>query len=156
MKRLKTFLTYGLLIAAFWIFSNLIIFLAINGTYKTKKTEVYISSPKVTIFESKATYVNGYVKGSIRNNTEETLNNKYLKIDMYSPRDVELGTKYIKIDGLQVNSSKDFEMWYKYTDVDHVIITLIDNAPDATEADFLSEYISYYTLVGILFVLYLV
>ncbi len=32
MKRMKTFLIYALLIAALWIFSNIVIYIAINGT----------------------------------------------------------------------------------------------------------------------------
>ena len=88
--------------------------------------------PQVIVTENKATYVNGYVKGSIKNNTVGILNNMYLKIDMYSSRDVNLGTKYVKINNLNSNEIQDFEMWYQYTDVDYVELTIVDEVPNVS------------------------
>ena len=96
MKTMKMLLTFALLIALLWIFSDIVIYFSINGTYKPKEAKVYVSTPEVTITESKATYINGVVKGTIKNNTEKIIDGTYLKIDMYSPRDVNLGTEYIK------------------------------------------------------------
>lgn len=154
MKRLKTFLIYALLIAAFWIFSDIIIYLTINGTYKSIRTDVYVTSPQITVDESKATYVNGFIKGSIKNNTQEIINQKYLKIDMYSPRGINLGTKYVKLENLNVDQSQEFEMWYQFTDVSNVIVKLVDNAPEAAEEDFISQEITLYVLFGKLMFLY--
>ena len=78
MKRLKTFLIYALIIAAFWLFSNILIYIAINGTYAHTDTRVYTNSPEIIVGESKATYINGFVKGGIKNNTGEIINDKYL------------------------------------------------------------------------------
>ena len=155
MKRLSTFITYVIIIAAVWIVSDILIYLSINGTYRNKDTKIYVSSPQVTVFENKATYVNGYVKGSIKNTTEDIINNKYLKIDMYSPRDVNLGTKYVRIDNLQTNQSQDFEMWYKYTDVNYVVISITDDVQNVSEDAFLSQKANLYFLVGTLMFLYL-
>jgi hypothetical protein len=71
MKRMKTFLIYALIVAVFWIFSDIVIYFSVNGTYKTNLAKIYVSSPEITITENKATYVNGVVKGSIKNNTEK-------------------------------------------------------------------------------------
>ena len=154
MKRMKTFLIYALLIIAFWLFSDIIIYISINGTYSNVDTKVYTTSPEIFVGQSKATYVNGYVKGGIKNNTEAIINNKYLKIDMYSPRDVKLGTKYIEINNLEPNEYKDFEMWYKFTDVDYVTITTTDNANTATEEEFLSQEATTALVFGTVLVLY--
>ena len=154
MKRMKTFFIYALLVIAFWIFSDIIIYLTINGTYKNKSTEVYISSPQVVISESKATYVNGYVKGSIKNNTTETLSDKCLKIDMYSPRDVLLGTKYVRIDALNPGKNQEFEMRYQFTDVNKVIITMTENIEGISDEEFLSQDFKIYWLAGKLLLLY--
>ena len=70
MKRLKTFLIYALIIAAFWLFSNILIYIAINGTYAHINTKVYTTSPEIIVGDSKATYLNGFVKGGIKNNTK--------------------------------------------------------------------------------------
>ena len=154
MKRMKTFFTYALLIAAFWIFSNMIIFLSINGIYKPKATKIYISSPQVTIEASNGTYVNGYVKGSIKNNTEEILKDVYLKIDLYSPRDMNLGPKYVKIDNLAKNETQDFEMWYEFTDVDCVKISTTTDVQNVDDEAFISKEIRMYWLYAKLIYLF--
>lgn len=154
MKRLKTFLIYALIIAAVWIFSDIVIYLAINGTYKDKVTQVYVSQPQITVLESKATHINGYVKGSIRNNTQEIINDKYLKIEMYSKRDVNLGTKYVKIDNLQKDAVQDFEMWYEFTDVDYVIIRTTEDVANISESGFSSQGLRAGILFGKLMLLY--
>lgn len=154
MKRMKTFLTYAIIIAAFWLFSNILIYIAINGTYTHINAKVYTNSPEITVGQSKATYVNGFVKGSIKNNTQGIINDKYLKIDLYSARDVKLGTKYVKIENLKQNASQEFEMWYKFTDVDYATITVTDNVQDASEEEFMSQETANYLIVGTLFLLY--
>lgn len=156
MKRLKTFLIYALIIAAFWLFSNILIYIAINGTYAHTDTRVYTTSPEIIVGDSKATYINGFVKGGIKNNTGEIINDKYLKIDLYSARDVKLGTKYVKIENLQPNEYKEFEMWYKFTDVDYATIVATDNIQNASEEEFISEKTATYLVVGTLLILYFI
>lgn len=154
MKRMKTFFTYAIIIAVFWLFSNILIYIAINGTYKHIDARVYSNSPEITIGQSKATYINGFVKGSIKNNTQGNINEKYLKIDLYSAHDVKLGTKYVRIENLQQNASQEFEMWYKFTDVNYATITVTDNVRNATEEEFLSQETASYIVVGTLLLLY--
>ena len=144
------------MIAGLWIFSDILIYISINSTYKHTEAKIYTNYPEIIIGQSKATYVNGYVKGSIKNNTDGIINNKYLKIDMYSARDLKLGTKYIEITNLQPNEYKDFEMWYKFTDVDYVTITTTDNISSATEEEFLSQETATYLVLGTLLVLYFI
>ena len=86
MKRLKMFFKYALCIAIFWFLSDFLIYMGIKGIYKTIEAKVMTEVPTVNVAEAKATYVNGYVKGNIYNNTNDTINNKYLKIACYSPR----------------------------------------------------------------------
>ena len=154
MKRLKTFLIYGLMIAAFWLLSDFLIYMAVNGSYKAIESKVMADVPNVNVSDSKATYLNGYVKGNIYNNTDQTINNKYIKMDFYSPRDVLLGTKYVTIENLEPQNSTNFEMWFKYTDVKYFNIAITDNAENATEEAFVSEETKYYLIVGSLALLY--
>ena len=156
MKRLKTFLLYALIIAGFWIFSDIIIYVAINGTYTNVNAKIYTDSPEIIIGESKATYINGYVKGGIKNNTQGIINEKYVKIDLYSARDVKLGTKYIKIENLEPNNYQEFEMWYKFTDVDYATISITDDIKNASEEEFLSQKTATYLVIGTLLVLYFI
>jgi len=156
MAKMKKFLLYVIMVAAFWIFSDIIIYLSINGAYAKVDAKVYTNSPEIIVGESKATYVNGFVKGSIKNNTEGIINNKYLKIELYSARDVKLGTKYVKIENLEPTKYQDFEMWYKFTDVDYANITVIDNIDNASEEEFLSQETATYLVLGTLLVLYFI
>lgn len=156
MAKLKKYLLYVLIIAAFWIFSDILIYLSINSSYTRVDAKVYTNSPEIIIGESKATYVNGVVKGSIKNNTSDIINDKYLKIELYSARDVKLGTKYVKIENLEVDKYQDFEMWYKFTDVDYANITVTDNIDNTTEEEFLSQETTSALVLGTLLVLYFI
>ena len=154
MSRLKTFLIYALIIAGFWFLSDFLIYMAVNGSYKAIEAKVMVETPNINVSDTKATYINGYVKGNIYNNTDATINNKYIKMDFYSPRDVHLGSKYVKIENLESQNSKDFEMWFKYTDVKYCNITITDNAVNVPEEAFISEETQYYLVVGSLVILY--
>lgn len=156
MKRLKTLFLYGLMIAAFWFLSDFLIYMAIHGTYKPIDTRIVFNTPTISISESKATYVNGYVKGNIYNDTDKTIDNKYLKIDLYSQRDVLMGTKYVKIENLEKQKKVDFEMWFKFTDVKYCIINMTDDISNATEEQLLSQETQFYLVIGTLFILYFI
>lgn len=157
MSRMKTFIIYALIIVAFWIFSNLIIYISINGSYKSIDAKVETNTiPEVIVSNAKATYINGLVKGSIKNNTSDIINKKYIKIDCYSPRNIKLGTKYVLIENLQKKENREFEMYFKFTDIKYVVISTTDNAENATETEFLSEQVSTYLIVGTLICLFFV
>lgn len=156
MARMKTLFTYAFVIAAFWIFSNLIIYLSINGTYKNIDAQVITTVPELYVTDSKATYINGYVKGSIKNNTSDIINKKYIKIDCYSKRNIKLGTKYVLIENLQNGENREFEMYFKFTDVEYVIVSTTDNAANSTEKEFISEQVSSYVIIGALICLFFI
>ena len=154
MAKMKKIFLYVFLIAAFWIFSDILIYLSINTTYVNKESRVYTNTPEIIVGENRATYVNGFIRGSIKNNTDGIINDKYLKIDLYSARDVKLGTKYVKIENLEIDKYQNFEMWYKFTDVDYATITVTDNIQNATEEEFLSQETATYLIFGTVLVLY--
>lgn len=156
MKRLKTFLLYALAIVALWIFSDVIIYISLNSTYKNIETKVYTNSPEITVLKNQATYVNGVIKGSIKNNTQEIINNKYLKIDLYSSRNINLGTKYVKIENLKPEESKDFEMWYRFTNVAYATFNFTDDVSNATEEEFMSQETKTSLIIGTLLILYFI
>ena len=80
MSRMKTFLIYLLLIVGFYIFSDFASFAYIKTSYQDlNKFTIEAPNPKVRISESKATYINGYIKGTLLNNEEQMIENKYVK-----------------------------------------------------------------------------
>jgi hypothetical protein len=156
MQRMKTFAIYAILVILFFIFSNVMINVALKAQYKpidTYKTEV--QNVGIDITEAKATYVNGYVGGQLINNGNE-IEKTYIKIDLYTQRDVYMGTKYIQIDNLKQGETRDFRIGFKYTDVDHAYITLVDEvSEDEPEQSFISENLKgIYLLTTILMICY--
>lgn len=126
MATLKKFLMYGSWVILFFIFSQIMIFIAINTTYKYKKVESY--STLITQAEVKATSVNGFAKFKVKSGAQ----NKYIKIDCYSKNDVLMGTKYIKIE---TNEEQEFEVRFNYSKVDNAKVNIVDQIPQDIEED---------------------
>lgn len=124
MTRVKTFFIYFLLIVAFFIFSQVMIYIAINTTFENKKIETKTTT--LVQMELQATSVNGFAKGKIINNTENIIENKYLKIECYSKHDTLMGTKYIEIDKLKAKEEKEFEVHFNFNRVEKAVIDIVD------------------------------
>lgn len=139
MDRMKTLGIYALCIVLFYVFSNVMINIALKTTYLPIDVEIeQTEALKIDTTEAKATYVNGYVEGNIKNvgsNTENT----YIKIDLYSKRDVLLGTKYVKVENLKPNETFEFRMGFKFTDADYCKLQTVESIPETvTQEQFTS------------------
>ena len=67
MTRIKTFFIYFLLVVTFFIFSQIMIYIAINTTFQYKSIELKTTIPMEV--EVQATSVNGFAKGKITKKT---------------------------------------------------------------------------------------
>lgn len=119
MDRIKTFLKYALWVIAFAIFSEFIINVGLNSSYK--KIERKDETPQVQIYQAEATLVNGRINGTI--DTSST-NQQYVKIDLFSKRGTFLGKKYIQLQKAQ--SKQDFNIYFELHDVESYQISLVD------------------------------
>lgn len=124
MARVKTFFIYFLLIVAFFIFSQVMIYIAINTTFEYKNIILKTTIPMEV--EVQATSINGFAKGKVINNTENEIQNKYIKIECYSKNDTLMGTKYIEIDKIGAKEEKEFEVHFNFNKVDRAVIDIID------------------------------
>ena len=124
MARMKTFFIYFLLVVAFFLFSQVMIYIAINTTYKPKEVEVKTAIPMQ--IELQATSINGFAKGKVYNQTESEIENKYIKIECYSKQDILMGTKYIKIDKIGAKEEKEFEVRFNFNKVDRAVVDIVD------------------------------
>ena len=124
MARMKTFFIYFLLVVAFFIFSQIMIYIAINTTFQYKSIELKTTIPMEV--EVQATSVNGFAKGKIINNTESEIQNKYIKVECYSKHDILMGTKYIEIDKVGAKEEKEFEVHFNFDRVDKAVIDIVD------------------------------
>lgn len=126
MSRMKTFFKYFLAIIIVYIIVDLGSFYVLKSTYLTKDYSVEESILDVQVTEAKATYLNGYVNGTVKNNTDTAVTNKYLKIDSYSKRGVLLGTKYVKLNDLNPSEETQFNSSFNYEQIDNLKISVID------------------------------
>ena len=135
------------------------IYLYINGTYKAiEDSKIEVENPNITIEQAKVTYVNGYVNGKIKNNTEETINEKYIKFEFSTLRDVNIGNKYLKIENLEPGQEIEYKVNFKYQDIKKMKISeaTAEEVKNATESEFeITEEMKQGMLIGTLLILLL-
>ena len=120
MDRMKTFLKYIIWFVLFFFFSNFIINVGLNSSYKN--IERRDSIEQVQIKQAQATLVNGRIKGTIKNSDKDYLTGKYLKIDLYSKRNVLVGKKYIDI-----TTTQNISMYFELKDVTSYEVSIVDH-----------------------------
>lgn len=124
MSRMKTFLKYVIWIVLFFIFSEFLINVGLNASYKDIKRRDATS--QIEISQAQATLVNGKIIGTIKNSEEDYLTGKYVRIDFYSKRDILVGKKYIPITTTEVTTSQDFKVYFELKDVTSYEISIVD------------------------------
>ena len=117
MARMKTFLIYLLILVAFYIISSILAYWYIQSTYSTIGSHVIentnMPNVQVAIDDAEATLVNGYVSGTITNTSEEAINTKYIKFDLFSERGNKILSKYVQIDNLNTGEMQNFKMNFR-------------------------------------------
>ena len=110
MSRIKTFFKYAVWVILFFIFSEIMININLETVYRNIGRKDNL--PQVTIYQAQATKVNGRIKGTIKNQAENKIESKYIKVDFYSERDILLGTKYIDVSAMRENETQDLELYF--------------------------------------------
>lgn len=151
MDRIKTFAKYAIWFILFWILSDILIYFGINSTYKDieKKSEI---SSQITVNNAEATKVNGRINGTVKNNDENDLSGKFLKVDLYAESGNLLGTNYLQIGSLGVVETKSFETYFKIQDVKSYDISIVDekSTEDYSSDKFMTEDMSKIAIIGLL------
>ena len=137
MKRVKTLFMYALWVILFIIFSEFLINVGLNSSYKPIERRDNVS--QVNLYQAEATLVNGRIRGLITNSETDNISNKYLEFDFYSERDVYLGKKIININELQPGETQNFEILFKLEDVDYYTVSVLDERPEGEEIEILPE-----------------
>lgn len=133
MDRVKTLFKYALWLVLFIIFSNFLINVGLNSTYKSIERKDNVE--QVNIYQAEATLVNGRIRGLIKNTNGE-LSGKYVKIDFYSERDVLLGSNYVQIGNEEEQS---LEVLFKQDDVKSYEISIVDQKEPGEEISIIPE-----------------
>lgn len=147
MSRLKTFGKYILLIAAFFFFSRILIFIGLNNTYDNINL-VGTLPQGVSISSAKATAVNGEIKGTVSNEIAE----KYVKFNFYSDINTLAGSYYITPSELK---DSNFEFYFKLNYIKSYSVELTDEKTEtvADSEDFSSEEFSKALILSSFFML---
>ena len=122
-RNLRRWLIWFVLLFAFVTVGTII---AVKSMYQDIKVyEIRSSNPVITVNEAKATNVNGYIKGEIRNESEETINNKYLCFVLCDENNEVVGREYLEIGSLASGESKTYELQFRRDNIDtfYVIVT---------------------------------
>ena len=136
MSRMKTFLIYLLVVVAVYFFVDFASFAYIKTSYEDLQNfSINMENPKIKITDSKATYINGYIKGYLLNNEEYTIDKKYVKFEFFSPNNVFLGKKYVKLENFKPNQEKEFEVRFNLENVKSYKISLADEKENVTEEE---------------------
>lgn len=138
MDRMKTFLTYALLIIGFFALSMVLengLLMAMytnisgefDGYYDTTRSEFSSRNMK-----AKACNVNGYMSFDLINTTGSFIDRCFLKIDLYNEQDLLADTEYVELKGLQPNDVKSFSIKFKANNIETFHISIVENVPDKT------------------------
>lgn len=82
------------------------------------------TNPQITVSEAKATNVNGYIKGAISNNSDESITDKNLTFFLYNSNNELKATEYIDIGTLSEGQSKTYELKFKEDDIDRFLVAI--------------------------------
>lgn len=135
MDRMKTFFKYVLIFVLLYVFSNIIINALLKTSFrKMENYEIDVTELYVDVSEAKVSRWSGKITGIVKNNTNEVVEDKYLKITMLSKNGNNLGEKYVKISKLEPEDLRNFEVSFEYNNVKSFKIELTDTIPE--EVDF--------------------
>lgn len=142
MDRIKTFVKYAIWIILFWIFSDILINVGINTTYKDVQAKEAIPQG-IEVQQMQATKVNGRMRIAVR---DQSLSGKDLKISLYSDIGNELGVEYLEIGDLKENEIKSIEKYFKIVDVKSYEISVVDEKGESSEG-FMDTAMSAITII---------
>ena len=121
MNSMKKYLIYVLWLVGFFIFSEFLINVGLNSTYK--QIERTNENDAISIYQQEATRVNGRIRGIL---DKSKVNGKYLKFDLYSKRNVLVGQKYIEINQDEDTPNQNFELLFKANEVSSYKVDVVN------------------------------
>lgn len=121
---LKRWFLWGILL---FVFVSVGVYFCIRSIYRTVDNyEIDAINPAVRVVEAKATNVNGYVKGEVKNLSQEEIRGKYIKFAFFTKNENNIGNEYIEIGNLAVGESKTYEVKFRYNNIERFVVTITD------------------------------
>lgn len=127
---MKKLTKYAVWLILGFIFVSIMCYLFIRQMFYPFNEEDYsinTTNPEVTIKEAQHTNYNGYVEGTIKNNTDNDMPNLYIRIEFKNKNNAEKCTESYYIENLKANSSQDFKITYDAENVTKFDLSIADS-----------------------------
>ena len=133
MDRMKTFFIYFLSFVGLFLVSNMLENGLIYDMYEKINGEINNNyGIEVVNNDSRATNVNGFMNLSVINGVNSSLENRYLKLDLYNKQDLLALTEYIDLNGLNQNEKKDFNLKFNANNIERYEASVVNEKPDTS------------------------
>ena len=143
MKKLKTFLAYLFVIVGFFLVSTVLENGLIQQMYKplgnlngsTNSTDNIHNETgldvDIKVTNAKASRMNGEVTVELTNNSEETIDGKYLKFDLYTKSGEKAAlTRYMEVNDLKPHETRPYTLKFDAGYIERYEVSLVDDYPD--------------------------
>ena len=134
MDKMKKYFLYILMIVGFALLSNFLIAVALNSNYKDMKRD-QDDVTQAVIYQADATKVNGRIRGMLNN--VKSIEQKYLKVELFTDRNISMGKKYVEID--RTNEEMPIEILFKLNNVTHYKVSLVNEKEPVEEIKILPK-----------------
>ncbi len=135
MSTMQKIIAWILILVGVFVLSDFLITVGINSAYKDIQRED--SNSEVVVYQADATYVNGRMRGLIKDT--EKITGKYLKIELYTKRDVLVGKSYIEIEKARKEETQPFELFFRAEDVACYKIETVNEKEPGKELEILPK-----------------
>ena len=148
MKRLQTFLTYILILLAFFAVSTILekgliwqMYRDMTGTVDSNmQYNGQIVNLGIKVTDARSTNANGYVDVTVTNNSNVKIEEAYIKVKLYSKSNVYATQKYMEINNLNPGESKNYKLRFKGSYIKKYAITAENSFPDK---DYMFNFFGY-------------
>lgn len=132
MTRMKTLLTYALIIIVFWIFSNFAINTMLRNSYKRLNNHVQIEETDngflITVETANSNKQQGYFIGKVKNTSNKLIEKQYVKVDSFYKGKL-MQSKYLAFENLQPGEERTFKLVFSVGNIDEYKVSYVNEIP---------------------------
>lgn len=129
MSRMKTFRTYLILFLLFYVFVSFMSYEFVKSTLTDMKDyQIEAENLKIEVAEAKSSKVSGYVKGKIKNTSNNITETLYIKIELISNTGNIITSKYVDVSNMQPEEEREFNTKFNAENIESFKITTSENS----------------------------
>jgi len=122
---MKKIFKYIIALFLTWLLVDLLTYFITKPYYKEfYNYEILTQNPIIEVSECKNSYMKGYIKGTATNNSEQIINQAYVKAEFYKDDGELLGIEYYEIPYFNPQEEASFEIYHTYRDIGNIKISI--------------------------------